>query len=80
MIDAHVRDQLLTQLDILPVDMQRRVLEFAKSLPRNGPPRLLPGTPGKELLPFAGTISEADAREMMQAIEEGCEQIDPDEW
>jgi hypothetical protein len=32
------------------------------------------------LLPFAGTISEADAREMMQAIEEGCEQIDPDEW
>lgn len=37
------------------------------------------GTPGKDLLRFAGTISAEDADEMMRAIEEGCERIEPDD-
>jgi hypothetical protein len=38
------------------------------------------GTPLSELLRFSGSIADEDAEEMMQAIEEGCEQIDVDEW
>lgn len=37
------------------------------------------GVPGRDLLRFAGTIDAKSAREMEEAIEEGCERIDPDE-
>lgn len=39
-----------------------------------------PGVPGRELLDLAGTLSDEDARQMLEAIEEGCEQVDPNEW
>jgi len=78
MIDSNLREQLLSKFDLLPVDQQRRVLEFALNLPESaaGPLR---GTPGRDLLPFAGVISAAEAEAMTLAIKEGCEQIDPDE-
>lgn len=38
------------------------------------------GTPGYALLRFSGIITEEDAQAMGQAIEEGCEQVDIDEW
>ena len=38
------------------------------------------GTPGCELLRFSGIITEEDAQAMSQAIEEGCEQVNTDEW
>jgi hypothetical protein len=38
------------------------------------------GIPGSELLSFAGTISPADLAAMSQAIEEGCERVDPHDW
>ena len=38
------------------------------------------GTPGHELLKFAGSISKEDADEMMKAINEGCGQIDEEGW
>jgi hypothetical protein len=41
---------------------------------------LVTGVPGRHLLQFAGTIDSADLDLMSQAIEEGCEQIDLDEW
>jgi hypothetical protein len=31
-------------------------------------------------LRFSGIITEEDAQAMSQAIEEGCEQVDTDEW
>lgn len=34
------------------------------------------GTPGNELLRFEGTLSEADAEEMLRAIDDGCEKLD----
>jgi hypothetical protein len=37
------------------------------------------GTPGRELLKFAGILSREEAKAMMDAIEEGCERIDPAE-
>ena len=35
---------------------------------------------GKDLVSLAGTISAEDAREMREAIEQGCEQVDEREW
>jgi hypothetical protein len=35
---------------------------------------------GKDLLALAGTLSAEDAREMREAIEQGCEQVDEREW
>jgi hypothetical protein len=51
-------------------------VDFAHSL-AEGRPR---GTPGRELLKFAGILSPEEAKEMTDAIEEGCERIDPNEW
>jgi hypothetical protein len=42
------------------------------------PPRQ--GTPGVLLLRFAGSIPPEDLREMANAIEEGCEQVNSDGW
>jgi hypothetical protein len=35
---------------------------------------------GKDLLSLAGTLPADDAREMREAIEQGCEQVDEREW
>jgi hypothetical protein len=66
----------MEQLSGMSEDEQRRVLEIARSLsakPGNG-------VSGSRLLRFAGTIDADDARLMSEAIEEGCERIDPNEW
>ncbi len=77
-MDEDIRTELLEQLDALPYESQRRVLLFARALGHSLPrPE---GMPGQELLRFAGTISKDDLRLMTQAIEEGCERIDPDGW
>ena len=38
------------------------------------------GEPGLALLPFAGSLDDSSAREMTEAIESGCEAMDPREW
>lgn len=38
------------------------------------------GTPGRDLLRFAGRIDTDSAAEMMQAIEEDCNKVDPGAW
>ena len=76
MVSQSIEKQLHDVLDKLPLDKQRRVLDFARGL--NG--GIPPGTPGKDLLKFAGSISTEDAEQMRHAIEEGCERIDPNEW
>jgi putative addiction module component (TIGR02574 family) len=47
---------------------------------RETPPAAPRGVPGRDLLRFAGTIDAESARAMEQAIEEGCERIDLEEW
>ncbi len=79
MVDAQIQDALLKQLDAMPLGQQRRVLDYAKSL-ASEKSSLPPAIPGSEWVKFAGTISDEDAQQMMQAIEEGCERIDPDGW
>ena len=76
MIDTTIRNELLKQVEQLSAELQRKVLDFAVALVQSVPK----GTPGKELLRFAGLLDSQDAREMIDAIEKGCEQVDTNEW
>ncbi|MBM4167208.1 MAG: hypothetical protein FJ218_09875 [Ignavibacteria bacterium] len=64
------------QLETMPEQTQMQVLDYVKSILTPIPK----GIPGKNLAPFFGVLSDEDAREMIQAIEEGCENIYPNEW
>jgi hypothetical protein len=72
MVDTTIQQELCTFLGRLPVDQQRRVLEFARSLATPTPQ----GVRGVTLLRFAGSIHETDLEFMSQVIEDGCERID----
>lgn len=76
MVDATIEKELSTCLGRLPVKQQRQVLEFARTLAASP----VQGVPGSDLLKFAGTIDGTDLEAMSQAIEDGCERIDADEW
>jgi len=60
----------------LTPDEQAQVMRFLRGIKRDLPK----GTPGVELLRFAGSIPHEDIEAMKTAIEEGCEQVDPDGW
>ncbi|HEY8667631.1 MAG TPA: hypothetical protein VIL86_13265 [Tepidisphaeraceae bacterium] len=68
-----------------PVDLPRdqRVLLHVSSIEDNladPNPSTQRGTPIAELMKLAGTLDAQSAAEMMRAIEEGCEQVDPNDW
>lgn len=65
-----IKEEIIEQLDKLPIGMQKRVLDFAQALVISMPK----GKSGKDLMKFVGTISPEDAKEMEEAIKEGCEQ------
>ncbi len=67
-IGALIEKEILQQLDELPLEQQRQVLDFARALARRRPT----GVPGSELLRFAGTIEHTDLQLMAEAIETGC--------
>ncbi|MEO1353239.1 MAG: hypothetical protein AAFW84_31500 [Cyanobacteria bacterium J06635_15] len=69
-------DQVIEQLSNMPQSLQQQVLQFARML---GQVRIQ-GTPGHKLLKFAGSIQSDDLALIRNAIEEGCEQVDFDEW
>lgn len=75
-MEPGMEKELLNQLDQLGPKEQRQVLDFARTLAacKKG------GTPGECLIRFAGTIDAADLAIIAKAIEEGCEQVNPDEW
>jgi hypothetical protein len=73
MITKSIKDNLLSQIDKLPYDLQLRVLDFVKTL-------IPKGVEGKSLLRFEGAISKHDLQLMSKTIEEGCERTDFDEW
>lgn len=66
-----IKEQLLEQVDRLDDSGQKRVLDFARRL------AVPPGTPGRDLLHFAGSIDPTDLEAISRAIEEGCEKVDP---
>ena len=64
-----VVDRVIEQLRMLPTELQWRVFEFTRALTVSAPR----GTPGRQLLVFAGAIPANELKLMHQAIEEGCE-------
>lgn len=76
MIDPNIQRQLEEQLDRIAPEAQRRVLDYAISLARNGSR----GEAGTSLLRFAGFLDAGAIREITEAIESGCEQVDLNEW
>ena len=66
----------MEQLKTLPSEMQWRVFEFTRALAASTPH----GVPGQQLLRFAGTVPMDDVQAIRQAIKEGCEVVDGDEW
>lgn len=71
-----VKDQIMEQLLGMSEDEQRRILEIARSMSAHPGG----GVSGSSLLRFAGAIDPEDARRMSDAVEEGCEQINPNGW
>jgi hypothetical protein len=69
-------DKVVDQLKTLPYEMQWRVFEFTRALVVSVPR----GVPGPQLLRFAGAIPLDDLQLMRQAIEEGCERVNTNEW
>lgn len=67
---------VIEQMLNLPGNAQRKVLEFLHTL--RAPAQR--GTPGKQLLQYAGLVQPDALAQMQQAIESGCEQVDADEW
>jgi hypothetical protein len=74
--DLTIKEAITEQLDHMPLELQRRVLDFAQTLAQSRPR----GEPGKELLRFAGLLDAETAQSMMESIEAGCERIDVNEW
>lgn len=72
MVDSTVKKELETCLCQMPVERQRQVLEYARTLTASP----LRGTSGAALLEFAGSIDAAELDVMAQAIEDGCERGD----
>lgn len=78
-LDPTIQSELLSYLGQLQVGDQVLVVNFARTLAKSESQKPA-GVPGRDFLRIAGTINEDDAREMMEAIEEGCEQIDASKW
>jgi hypothetical protein len=68
--------EVIEHMKSLPYEMQWRVLEFTRALALSSPR----GVPGNQLLRFAGAVALDDLNIMRSAIEQGCEQVDADEW
>lgn len=75
-MDTILKEQILEQLDQLPYESQRQVLDFIQVLSLTRPK----GVSGQTLLTFAGSIPQDDLTAMAAAIETECEQVDQDDW
>jgi hypothetical protein len=70
-----LEQEILVHLHTLALPQQREVLAFMRTLATTPS-----GVPGRELLAFAGIIEPHDLVTLQQAIDEGCEQVNMDEW
>ena len=77
MVVPAIKEQILNDLGKLPPEQQQRAADLVRSMV---PQQLPKGTPGRDLMRFAGTLDDESAREMMALIEQDCGRVDPDEW
>lgn len=75
-MDRSITQEIVERLHDLPLSQQQLVLEVVRSLANQKPQ----GVPAQDLLPLTGAITAEDARQMMTAIEEGCERVDANAW
>ena len=68
--------EILRHLTILPINLQKQVLEFVVKLNQSD----LQGVAGTQLIPYAGMISSDDLDIITHVIENDCGRIDIDEW
>jgi len=71
-----IKIKVIEQLETLPENLQREVLAFVEALQKV----VRRGVPGRQLLEFASAIPLDDVELMRKAIEDGCEQVDLNEW
>lgn len=76
MNETAIKLQIAKRLEKLPIKLQKKVLDFTEALVSS----TQKGVKGKHLLKFSGMITEADADNMIQAIEENCEKVDVNGW
>ena len=76
MIVPKLKTEICAYLHQLPLEQQRQVLEFVHALVT----AQVRGVPGQALLRFAGAIDASDLATMAQAIEDGCEQVNGEDW
>ena len=69
-----LKDEIIAQVEHLDDPQRQRVLDFARQLTEPA------GTPGRNLVQFAGSIDRTDLEAMSQAIQQGCEEIEPNGW
>jgi hypothetical protein len=75
-VNIPIIDEVVERLKVMPQHLQQQVLEFVRVLVEVE----ARGTPGQQLLRFAGAIPADDLRLMREAIEQDCERVDVDEW
>lgn len=75
-MDISIIEEVIEQLKVMPQHLQWQVLEFVRALAQVE----IQGTPGQQLLHFAGSIPDDDLLLMRQAIAQDCEQVDANEW
>jgi hypothetical protein len=76
MANSLIEEEISKELEHLPFDKQKKVLEFVRSLVSSP----TTGVTGKELLKFAGTLADDQACEIKEIIERDCEKIDISNW
>ena len=69
-------EKVVERLAPLPDNLQQKVLDYVQAIVDGAQA----GTPGARLLCFAGGIPLKEVEAMRQAIEEGCEQVEPHGW
>lgn len=71
-----IPQKIAKQVEQLPPAMQEQVLRFVVSLTGSA----ATGEKGADLRRFSGSIDSTSARQMTEAIEKECEQVDPTQW
>jgi len=72
MRNTTIKKDIYEQIERLPFEQQRQVLEFVHTLTT----ARTQGMPGHKLLRFAGTIGREDLMIIEQTIKEGCEKCE----
>jgi hypothetical protein len=75
-MNTSIIDRVVEQLKFMPQQKQWQVLEFIETLLNTE----VRGTPGTQLLRFAGSIPKDELKLMSEAIAQDCEEVDINEW